>query len=274
MNGRPRRRRDAGRGGAALATLALAAIAVAAAAPAQKAFHTLGATQPGAGRSTVLEQVHWLHAGDLDELALTTTFVHGLRHDLALGLDVPVAIRFRDGASEGDFGDLRLLGSWRFHRRDSGPIDTTRAAVFAGLQFDTASDDAMSLQPGFRRDSFDPILGAAWTRVHGRAGLDASADYTLSTSGRADDLRYNGAWLFRAAPAEFTAGSEDAIYAVLELDGRYETNGDHELLFTPGVLYEARRVTVEAAVQLPLLQDLDHRPELDFGLVLGLRLVF
>ena len=54
----------------------------------------------------------------------------------------------------------------------------------------------------------------------------------------------------------------------------YETNGDHEILLAPGVMYEARSFAVELSVQLPLLQEIDHRPKTDFTVTLGLRMLF
>ena len=54
----------------------------------------------------------------------------------------------------------------------------------------------------------------------------------------------------------------------------YETNGDHEILLAPGVMYEARSFAVELSVQLPALQEIDHRPKTDFTVTLGLRMLF
>lgn len=253
----------------------------------QEAINTSAATQPGVGRITVREQLRYLR-GDLptrtgraaaDELVLQSSVFAGIRHDLTLGADLPLSLRdsdgggnFDDDSGELNAGDLRLLGKWRFWRHDTGPIDTQRASLLFGVQLDTG--DGTSLLPGFARDSTDPILGAVYTRVTGRHGINAAWESTISTGGDADDHRYDGAYLFRLAPAQYAADTTGAWYVVGELNGRYASNGDHELLLSPGLMYEARRWTAELSVQLPALQELDHRAELDFGIVLGLRLLF
>ena len=58
------------------------------------------------------------------------------------------------------------------------------------------------------------------------------------------------------------------------MNGAYETNGDNEVLISPGILYEAVSWAFEASVQLPLARDLDHRPETDFSVLFGVRLLF
>jgi hypothetical protein len=250
----------------------------------QEAINTSAATQPGVGRVVVREQLRAYTAdqvaapfgSDADELQSATSVFVGLRHDLTLGAEVPFRFIDLDTAAgcdtETDLGDVRLLGKWRFHRADTGPIDTERASLLLGVSLDTG--DGPSLRPGFSADSTDPILGAVYTRVSGRHGWNGALEATLATDGGADDIRYDGAWLFRAAPSAFGADTAGAWYLVGELNGRYETNGDHEVLLSPGLMYEARRWTAELSVQVPVYQDLDDRSEIDLGVVVGFRFLF
>lgn len=253
---------------------------------AQEAINTNAATQPGTGRVIVREQLRFFHASEFpssfaidraDELVFASSLSLGLRHDVAVTLDLPASLRWSDRAGggsddDGDFGDLRAVGKWRVLRNDGGPIDTERVALLFGVQLDTGS--GTSLRPGFTRDSNDPILGAVYTRVSGRHGVNGALEYTISTSGHADDLRYDAAYLFRTTPSEYRSDTTAATYAVLELNGTWATDGDDELLVSPGFMYEARRWTFEASLQLPLVQDLDRRPEIDVGVVVGVRLLF
>lgn len=267
----------------------LALLLLASAASAQEAINTNAATQPGVGSVTLREQLRWYEGeerlpggrADVSEgIALTSLFA-GIRHDLTLGAEVPLRIRdadfqgvgnLQDDSGELDIGDVRLLGKWRFWRHDTGPIDTQRLGLLFGLQLDTAS--GRSIAPWFARDSTDPMLGVVYTRVSGRHGLNASIEATLSTAGRADELRHDAAWLYRVSPQEYTADTHAAWYGVLEWNGRSETNGDHEAFLAPGLMYEARKWTGELSVQVPVLQELDHRAEIDFAVVLGVRLLF
>ena len=47
-----------------------------------------------------------------------------------------------------------------------------------------------------------------------------------------------------------------------------------ELFLAPGIMYEAHGWAVEASVQLPVFKELDYRPETEFTVTVGLRLLF
>jgi len=87
----------------------------------------------------------------------------------------------------------------------------------------------------------------------------------------ADLFCWDAAYLYRVTPAEFTAETDGAWYALCELNGLYETNGDAELFVSPGLMYEAARWTLELSVQVPVWQSLDHRPAAEYLLSVGLR---
>lgn len=259
---------------------ALAGLLLCAAAAAQEPINTTAATQPGVGRLVIREQVRWLEsnegftpgAGDTTEVQSWTSAFYGLRHDFALGAELPV--RFLDttpGDDDLDHGSPRFLAKWRFHRADLEALDTERASLIAG--FRAATDDEFSLTPGFASDSTDPILGAVYTTVRGRRGFNGALVGTFTTDGDPDELRYDAAGLYRMSPEVFAADTEAGWYLAVELNGLYESNGDHELMFAPGLMYEARRWTGELSVQLPFLSEVDHRPEVDWTLVLGFRIL-
>jgi hypothetical protein len=244
---------------------------------AQEPVNMTAATQPSPGHAVAREQLRYWKAPGIDEVVADTSIVVGLRHDLSLSLNAPVRWRGEDrpGAGRDDdveLGDARALVKWRVHRHDSGPIDTERASVIAGAQLDTGS--GRWLRPGSSDDAYSPVAGAVYTKVAGRHGVNAGVEATLNTGRGPNKARWDGSYLFRLAPAAYDAASTGAAYAVLELNGTSEGNGDHELLIAPGFMYEARLWTFEASVLLPLFQDLEHRPEIDVGVVIGLRLSF
>ena len=217
-----------------------------------------------------------------------TRIEYGLRSDVALAAYVPVAYREThfsgsppagEGANAADAGldDALVAVKWRLLRHDFGPIDTARFSLVAGAELPTGAD-------AFSSDSVDPVVGGVFGYIQGRHGADAEVLWKFTTGGEdeavrpgegsADLLSYGAAYLFRVAPPRFSAGSAGAVYAILEANGAYETNGDNELLIAPGVLVETRGFAVEASVQLPLWQDLDHRPETEFTVTLGARFLF
>ena len=70
----------------------------------------------------------------------------------------------------------------------------------------------------------------------------------------------------------FGEGSSE-IDAVAELNGRYLTDGSHEIFLSPGVQFVAEHWLIEASLQLPVVRAMAAgRAETDYRLVLGLRL--
>jgi hypothetical protein len=179
--------------------------------------------------------------------------------------------------TDAGLGDLRLTFKHRFWQNDFGPVDTARAAAFAGVELPTGDS-------AFSSDSVDPYLGAVFMYIGGRHGFNQSLRYTMTTGSTnselrageslADDLRVDSAYLYRLSPAEYGSEYAASTYAVLELNGVYETNGDVEFLLSPGVLYEGTTWAAEAGVQLPVLSAVDERPETGWAVVLGLRFLW
>jgi hypothetical protein len=283
--------------GGALLLIALTATP----ARAQEAIHTDSTAVPSVGQIALRESVRYLQLGDdptpadrdVEEWRSITTMEYGFRPDLTFAAYVPLVYREIDyGSAAGshggshsgagsvsDFGldDITLSAKWRVYRNDFGPIDTARFAVIFGAELPTGED-------AFSSDSVDPIVGGVFSYIQDRHGFNAELRYQFTTGGMedavlpaegsADALFYNAAYLFRVWPAEFSAGSRGALYAVLESNGVYETNSDDELLIAPGVLFEASHFALEASIQLPLWQDLEDRPETDFTVTIGARFLF
>ena len=265
---------------------------------AQEAVHTDSATAPSYGRLALRQTLQYARFGDdptdqerdVEEWRTVTTIEYGLRPDLSLAAYVPVVYREVDydgtvpanagsDTTTADLGldDVTLAVKWRFYTNDFGPIDTARAAITLGAELPAGAD-------AFTSDSVDPLLGGVFTYIQGRHGFNGELLWKFTTDGdeepvragegQADALFYNASYLFRVVPESFSAGSNGALYAILEANGAYETNGDNELLISPGVLYEARGYALEASVQLPLWHDLDHRPETEVTVTVGIRFLF
>lgn len=248
------------------------------------------ATQPGPGTFIFKPQLRYLYLDDAPssprsethQLSFSNTLNFGIAPDLSASIRFPVEQRWQsEGAFSGEesfgIGDLTTLLKWRVWRNDTSPLDTQRLAVFGGLEWPLGQSE-------FSSDSFAPIVGAAYTQVSGRHGINVSGAWKFTTDGdenplvagggQADLLRYDAAYLFRLDPARYTAETKGAWFAVFELNGLYETNGDHEVFLSPGIMFEAQSWVLEFSVQLPAVQRLNHRPETDFVLGFGLRFLF
>lgn len=259
---------------------------------AQEAINSPAATQPSRGVWVVRSQFRFLEAGadpvsgsgPFHQATVWNNLAYGVSGQFSLNLTVP--FEYRDyhrapgGALRRDWGvgDAVIAGKWRIYQNDFGPIDSGRLSLIGGLQVPTGS------RP-FSTESFNPEAGAVYTHVQGRHGFNLSAVYKFNTgsgtefnlggaNGRADALCYDASYLFRLVPARYTAESTGAWYAVAELNGVYETNGDNEPLLSPGIMYEAPTWTVELSVQVPVFAEVSKRAKTRYTVVAGFRKLF
>jgi hypothetical protein len=268
---------------------AAAVFLVAASAYGQEATNTPAATQPSEGRWYLREKLQYLRLGDdpsphgreIEEVVATTALTYGISRELSATLTLPVVASWEEGhlGEEDRFGtnDLSLSAKWRPFQRDLSPVDSVRLAFFAGAELPTGTGDLGS-------HSVDPFAGVVFTAILGRHGVNQSLQYKLNTGGDEfntrpgdgpdDARRYDTAYLFRLSPATYTAETTAATYLTIELNGLYETGGDNEVLFGPGILYEARRYALEASIGFPIVQDVEERPETEFMLTIGFRYLF
>lgn len=252
---------------------------------AQEAMYTQAATMPAPGTIILREQFHWYRYGShpvsgverTDKLEAMTTIAYGLDRGLALFVDVPIThVREKSPTEDNThtgIDDVDVMLKWRFYQKDSGGIDTIRAALLAGVEF--SFEDTFAAHP---------MLGAVITVVRGRHGFNQDLIYHLNTDGSPennlggdgpyDALAFNTAYLYRFYPDRYTSDSVGAWYVTAEINGLYETNGDVELRWAPGLMYEGRIFAFELMAQFPLWNDLDNRPELDFALGIGFRFIF
>jgi len=257
---------------------------------AQEATNTPAATQPATGSFYLRQKWQYIRYGedpspkvrDIDKFVSTTSLTYGLRRDLSLTVDLPLVYEVVDIAedlTEREFGvnDIAVTLKYRPIQRDLNPVDSVRLAVLGGVELPSGDGD-------FSSHSVDPFVGGVFTAILGRHGINQALTYKFNTGGDAfgtragdgpaDALRYDTAYLFRLAPEAYAADTLAATYLTFELNGLYETNGDNEILFGPGLLYEARTFALEAQAGFPIVQDVSKRPERDFVFTLGLRILF
>jgi hypothetical protein len=262
------------------------------AAHAQEAMYTAAATMPSPRVTLIREQVNFTRFGSdpstntrrTDNLDLDTNISLGLVRGLALYLDVPAGLRWQTDSATGkrknDHGisDLDAMLKWRFYQDDSGGINTLRIALLAGAEFASGDDE------DFSSGSINPHLGVVLTNVKGRHGFNQEFHFQLNThgddgsnfggEGAAEAFRSNTSYLYRIDPARFTAESKGAWYATIELNALYETNGDVDLRWAPGLMYEHLDYALEFMAQFPLYQRVNHRADLVFSVGMGVRFSF
>jgi hypothetical protein len=255
---------------------------------AQTPINAAGAMQPSTGTGVVHVMPYYRRVDSdssigqesADEYIALTQIAYGVAKNVGLQFDIPMVYRdvhVGPGGGPDDelgVGDMTALLKWRICQNDFGPAETMRFSLIGGLQIPGNSDYTMDAS-----DGVDPIIGCVFSTVNGRHGFNADALWEFYTGsdrdeGKSDSLRYDASYLFRLSPVAYTAETTGAWYLVAELNGYYDTNGDHEVFLSPGLMYEARSFTVDATIMIPVYQDLDHRAETDIIIGLGVRISF
>jgi len=225
-------------------------------------------------------------SGKVDLFAALPVLHKELERDTPLG---------RHERSDTGIGDLRLWSRVTLWT-DDRQAETRRIAGIVGLEVPTGDHDERDglgrlprpLQLG--SGSWDPFAGAVftWQRLAGE--LDVSTTYQRFTEHdgfRFGDLwRLDAAYYHRVYPRELRGGVPSFLYLGVEsnlswqdrneIDDRDDTDsGGTSWFISPGVQYVTQRWVAEAAVQIPLVQDLHGDAlETDVVLLAGIRMNF
>lgn len=240
---------------------------------------------------------------DLEAWALPVVGVYGLTEkwtllaiipylDKELEVNTPLGRRTREVSG---LGDSLFLARYTAFSRD-WPGRTFRLAPFAGLKAPTGEDDERDglgrlpqpLQLG--SGSWDPFFGLVTSLQTLQRQFDAALSYRFNTE--ADDFEFGGvarldfSWQERVWPRELGQGVPAFVYAVLEgnliwqdhneIDRRDDPDSGGTTLFVaPGLQYVTKRTVLEAAVQIPVIQDLNGDAlETDYVAILSFRVNF
>lgn len=212
--------------------------------------------------------------------------------DKRLELNVDGARRAR---SDRGIGDIRLFGRYTVWRKNfTGGL--VRISPFAGLELPTGDDDESDAFGRLPADvqlgsgSWDPFGGLVFTYQSLDFEVDAQLSYQVNTEGGnfgfGDVARADASIQYRLWPRELERGVPAFVYGVLEanlihkgknaVDGITNQNsGGTTLFLVPGLQYASRRWVLEAAVQVPVFQDLNGTAlEKDFIVRAGFRVNF
>ncbi len=242
---------------------------------------------------------------DRDRTAWSVVSVlgYGVTSDLAMFGAVPYVDKQLELISNGErrtrsargLGDISLFSRYTVFKNNF-PGGNFRVAPFAGVETPTGDDaesDAFgrlpaSVQPG--SGSWDPFGGIVATYQVLDFQIDAQASYKANTEANGfefgDVARLDASLQYRLWPRELSGGVPGFLYGILEANlihqDNNETDGDEDpnsggttLFLVPGLQYVTKRWIVEAAVQLPIVQDLNGTAlENDFIVRAGFRLNF
>ncbi len=224
---------------------------------------------------------------------------YGVTPDLALFGILPVTFRKLEtpaGTREADgIGDAKLIARYTVYSKNAVG-KTTRVAPFIGVKIPTGDNERAddigllppNLQPG--TGSWDVFGGVIATYASVDWNLDFQASYQANRKAgdfeRGDVARADASFQYRLLPGKLSRDDKGYLYGVLEANfahvDRTRVNGIDNpntggttLTLVPGVQYATRRWIAEAAVQIPVIQDLNGSAlESDFTVLAGLRVNF
>jgi hypothetical protein len=173
-------------------------------------------------------------------------------------------------------GDFSLFGRYTVYQRD-WPGRTLRIAPFAGFKAPTGNDNSsdnlgrlpFSVQPG--SGSWDAFGGLVTTWQTLDYQVDGQISYrgngTANGFAAGDLVRLDASLQYRLWPGTLSSDVPGFLYGVLESNLLYQAknrinnqidqnSGGTRWFFTPGLQYVTRRWVLEAAVQIPVVQQL------------------
>ncbi len=195
--------------------------------------------------------------------------------------------------SNNNIGDIKVFGRYTFLQRDE-PSKTLRLAGFAGVKAPTGDNTKIDefgllpvpLQSG--TGSWDYFAGLVTTYQKLDYQIDAqlSGDYKGQANNFSigDEYRADVSLQYRISPLK--NDTHHFIYAVIEANLIYQdsneflnindrNSGGTILFITPGIQYVTVKYILEAAIQLPVLQNLNGNAlETDYNLTTGFRINF
>lgn len=171
----------------------------------------------------------------------------------------------RNGSS---LGDINILGKYQFYRKD-GKAKTFRMVVKTLQTLPTGKDFGPDeISAGVYQGYYGIVAGYESIKY----GLSNEIGYNISPSGDQDEFRYKfGVGLPLLKPTYPV--KQINLYFEYSSNWRMEKDA-YEMLYAQGIQYAKGRLTLEAAVQVPLIQSNMEEFELNSNILLGTRYIF
>ncbi len=191
--------------------------------------------------------------------------------------------------------DIRLFARYTLLQQDK-PSETLRLAAFAGVDSATAKDNRQDnlgilpqpLQSG--SGSVDSFAGIVVTYQTLDYELDAQISYQNNSAKNnfqfGDILKVDASFQYRLLPFQLSADTNSFTYAVIELNLINQqqhqafsikdiNSGGTTAFISPGIQYVTAKYIVEAAIQIPVAQNLNGNAlEVDYIFTTGFRVNF
>ncbi len=186
-----------------------------------------------------------------------------------IGVYIPfINYNFDDGIRNQSLGDIELLAKYQFYRKDE--MGKTFRLVAKTLQT-LPTGKPIGLE-GISMDAYQSYVGIVAGYETIKYGISNEIGYNLQPSNDLDELRYK---LGFGLPLLKPTYPVNQINLYFEYQSSWFTSlNKYLLMYAQGIQYAKGRLTVEAAIQLPLIQTISEEKQRNFSLFLGTRYVF
>jgi len=218
--------------------------------------------------------------------AAVTVLAYGINSDLAVFGVLPYLdkqLKLTAGGNRvsrraSGFGDMTVFARYTAYKQNR-PGQNFRIAPFAGVKLPTGKDndrDSLGQLPAsvqLGSGSWDPLIGVVTTYQTLNYQLDGQISYQARNEANnfeaGDVTRLDGSLQYRLWPKTLTGGGTPGfLYGIIEvnwinqqknrINGFADKNSNGSRLFlSPGIQYVTRRWITEAALQIPVSQDLN-----------------
>ncbi|PKA82490.1 hypothetical protein ATE92_0620 [Ulvibacter sp. MAR_2010_11] len=191
--------------------------------------------------------------------------------DISVSAVVPfVSYDFMDSRGSGNtLGDINLIGKYQFYRKDE--MGKTFRMVAKTMQT-LPTGDKLGLK-GMSTGMYSGYYGVIAGYESLKLGISNEVGYQWVPDGVFDKFQYK---LGFGVPLLKPTYPVNQLNLFFEYSSEsYTTLNEYQLLYAQGIQYAKGKVTVDAAVQFPLIQDIANSAEKDFNysVFLGMRYI-
>jgi len=205
-----------------------------------------------------------------DFLAIPIIYHYLTSSNSLIGLHVPlVSYRFEGEPSNKGFGlgDISILGKYQFYRKD-GTGRTFRLVAKTFQTLPTGKDIDFDVYSSGRYQSYYAVVAGYESLKY---GISNEIGYQLSPSNSNDEIRYKLGFGLPLLKQRYPVNQIN-LYFEYQSSWFTESN-EYMMLYAQGVQYAKGRVTLEAAIQVPLIEDRAFIRQRDYSLFIGTRVI-
>ncbi len=165
-------------------------------------------------------------------------------------------------------GDIQLLGKYQFYRKDH----TARTFRIVAKTLQTLPTGPQLGVRGISLGQYESYQGIVAAYESTRYGISNEFGFNLSPQSNMDELRYK---LGFGLPLMKPSYPVNIVNLYFEYNSMWfvQTN-EYMLLYAQGIQYAKDRLTIEAAIQVPFIQEVNKANQRKYSIFLGTRYVF